>query len=1214
MKRILKKPLRVAQIFGLLVASTVGLNAQGTIQIGSGTQTTLPGSTTIPVTNRNYSYSQQIVTAAEYTAGGGIAGNITKIRWKFTNIGTNPTVYGDWDVYIGHTTKSSFASNTDWEPIGNLTQVYSGNIHSLAIPPANNVWFEVEFSTPFNYNGTDNIVVAVNEKTPGWIGGPTIQAYTSSENTGIVIRRDSPDSYTDLPNIGDAFGRRAILPQLQFEGQSDGCLPPLYLGFTQTSLTSADLSWTSNGSNVATYDVEWGTAGFSLGNGTPINGLTTTSTSVTTIIDTNYEFYVRQNCGADGSSGWAGPYAFKTGYCIPTQAGSEYIESVSTTGANINLSNLNNGSQTGGYGDFTALPFAIAPGGTFTLTVTAGFDNFSYPEAFAVWIDWNNNGIFEASEHIHSTGVLPSSPTPSFTHTITAPSTEGSYRMRIVMQYNQVLGADDSCITSDGETEDYTLTVTSDSGCFLPTALGFTQTSLTGGNLSWLASGANAVSYDVEWGTAGFSQGSGTPINGLTTTSTSVTTIQDTDYEFYVRQNCGTDGESSWAGPFAFRTGYCIPTYTFTSDYISSFITLDATPNVTYGPITSAPAGNYEDLTATVITQPTGVNINFTRTHVGTSHTLRIWVDWNGDGIFDPITEQVYGDYDSVTNAPGVIDLSNTVPGSYRMRIRSRWGLSIATFDACENLSYGSTIDYTLTLITPPPCLPPSNLGFTQTSLTSADLTWNANGGNVASYDVQWGTAGFSLGSGTFINGISTTSTSVTTIQDTDYEFYVRQNCGTDGESNWVGPFPFRTGYCVPSPENDFDWIEGFSTSGAISNIINTGNGGQPNGYADFTSMSATVTAGVPFNFTVDFVSTFTDEEGLAIWIDENNNGIFETTERVYTSNGTTTLGIFSGSITAPATAGTYRMRVVLEYDEDNPSDPCLSVLYYGDVEDYTLVVIASCSEVTALSTSNLTQNSVAISWTAGGTETAWNIEYGVTGFSQGSGTTINGVTNPYTITGLTAGTSYDVYVQADCGSGSTSTWVMTTFTTDAAFSCPSPLNAGTVTTTPDSGSAGTIFDVTATGYDTGADITYTWEKSEDNGATWIPVGTANNPTYADLIGETAPASGEVAYRLTISCGGNTESASATFTVTVSRSDFDVFGFSYYPNPVNDMLHFSSNTTIENVVITNMLGQQVNVSVSSDNKNLDMSNLPTGNYLVKVTIEGVAKTIKVVKQ
>jgi len=61
-------------------------------------------------------------------------------------------------------------------------------------------------------------------------------------------------------------------------------------------------------------------------------------------------------------------------------------------------------------------------------------------------------------------------------------------------------------------------------------------------------------------------------------------------------------------------------------------------------------------------------------------------------------------------------------------------------------------------------------------------------------------------------------------------------------------------------------------------------------------------------------------------------------------------------------------------------------------------------------------------------------------------------------------------------------------------------------------------------------------------------------------------------------------------------------------------LHLSSNQPIENVIVSTILGQQVNVSLSSDNKNLDLSNLANGNYFVKVTIEGVSKTIKVIKQ
>jgi len=69
-----------------------------------------------------------------------------------------------------------------------------------------------------------------------------------------------------------------------------------------------------------------------------------------------------------------------------------------------------------------------------------------------------------------------------------------------------------------------------------------------------------------------------------------------------------------------------------------------------------------------------------------------------------------------------------------------------------------------------------------------------------------------------------------------------------------------------------------------------------------------------------------------------------------------------------------------------------------------------------------------------------------------------------------------------------------------------------------------------------------------------------------------------------------------------------------YLNPVNDILTFNSNQPIESVSISNMLGQTMNINLSSDKTSADLSNLPSGNYLVKVTIEGVSKTIKIVKR
>ena len=56
------------------------------------------------------------------------------------------------------------------------------------------------------------------------------------------------------------------------------------------------------------------------------------------------------------------------------------------------------------------------------------------------------------------------------------------------------------------------------------------------------------------------------------------------------------------------------------------------------------------------------------------------------------------------------------------------------------------------------------------------------------------------------------------------------------------------------------------------------------------------------------------------------------------------------------------------------------------------------------------------MSWTLGATETSWNIEYGPSGFTQGTGTTDTATTTAYNLTGLDSNTTYHFYVQADCG------------------------------------------------------------------------------------------------------------------------------------------------------------------------------------------------------
>lgn len=103
------------------------------------------------------------------------------------------------------------------------------------------------------------------------------------------------------------------------------------------------------------------------------------------------------------------------------------------------------------------------------------------------------------------------------------------------------------------------------------------------------------------------------------------------------------------------------------------------------------------------------------------------------------------------------------------------------------------------------------------------------------------------------------------------------------------------------------------------------------------------------------------------------------------------------------------------------------STNFYGDISIDDIAVIestATCPEPGLLSATNVTATSLDLGWIENGSATTWNIEYGTSGFTPTGVPTIGGtMNNPENITGLNPTTSYDFYVQADCGADS-SIWV----------------------------------------------------------------------------------------------------------------------------------------------------------------------------------------------
>ncbi|MCW5519255.1 T9SS type A sorting domain-containing protein [Aureitalea sp. L0-47] len=82
----------------------------------------------------------------------------------------------------------------------------------------------------------------------------------------------------------------------------------------------------------------------------------------------------------------------------------------------------------------------------------------------------------------------------------------------------------------------------------------------------------------------------------------------------------------------------------------------------------------------------------------------------------------------------------------------------------------------------------------------------------------------------------------------------------------------------------------------------------------------------------------------------------------------------------------------------------------------------------------------------------------------------------------------------------------------------------------------------------------------------------------------------------------------------LSTTDFEEAAVTVYPNPVKDILNISTTTVVDSVVVYDVLGKVVlQAQPDAVSPSIDMSALSSGAYMVQVTTERGAKTVKVVK-
>ena len=345
----------------------------------------------------------------------------------------------------------------------------------------------------------------------------------------------------------------------------------------------------------------------------------------------------------------------------------------------------------------------------------------------------------------------------------------------------------------------------------------------------------------------------------------------------------------------------------------------------------------------------------------------------------------------------------------------------------------------------------PSGLSPSGIGANSAILTWNSVAG--ASYEARYRQTGTTTWTTIAVAGTSTTISGLT--PQTVYEVQVRSKCPDNTTSAYSASVNFTTtvvqlNYCASASTNTNDEYIGR----VQLNTINNASGAQF--YSNFTNISTDVTKGQSYTITITPTWTGTVfAEGYAVWIDYNKDGDFaDAGEQVWTLAATTSSPV-SGSFTIPTGAadGATRIRVSMKY---NAIPTACETFTYGEVEDYTINIVASGADTQApsaptnLTASNITQTTVDLSWTAS------TDNVGVAGYDVYQGANLLGTvtTTSVSITGLSPSTSYSFSVRAKDAAGNISPASNTVSVTTLsppdtqAPTAPSNLLASNITTT----------------------------------------------------------------------------------------------------------------------------------------------------------------------
>ena len=448
------------------------------------------------------------------------------------------------------------------------------------------------------------------------------------------------------------------------------------------------------------------------------------------------------------------------------------------------------------------------------------------------------------------------------------------------------------------------------------------------------------------------------------------------------------------------------------------------------------------------------------------------WVTWHS---FDTDTPNVYINHycnaPSVSFTSDILDITNFTATQlsgfrYRFYFNDNGGW-------VKGFCFDSPTIYSEA---PPSCmaLDINNITITNITDTSVSINWLAGVSNETSWEVvvlpQGTGEPTNYGSGLSVS-LTPTITYPGLSENTPYDIYIAADCGSGDYSYWVGPVNFTTLLTPPTPPSgvtctansaSYIFLEEFNEPGNWTGALNTGNGSWeiPNGSvtqntgpetaysgAHYMNFEATGASGV----TASIVSPAIDLTGATGDIELSfymyaygaQMGTLEVAVGMSPSGPFTNVFTWVGQYQTSSNENWIPVGIDLTsytnqsiYLQFKQTAPNSGYNANGDMAiDYLRVQTCGefCIPPFTFNLDNITDITANISWVPNSNETSWLFFVQIAGSGPpiGTGATVTGSDPQLFIDGLSADTSYELYIMPDCGDGFYGQWSAPyTFTT----------------------------------------------------------------------------------------------------------------------------------------------------------------------------------------